>query len=340
MFGSEIGIDLGASTVRIYVRGRGIVLREPCVVTRDRGTGEILEVGTAAQRMLGRTPGSIEALRPLRDGIAADPEMTQRLLRAFLARVPVSKLFRPELMLCVPPRLDGEEARAVVDAGLRAGARRVRLIGTKMAAALGAGLEIGRPQGNMVIDIGGGTTDIAVLTMGEIVEEASVRIAGASYDGAIAAYLRRQYNLLIGERTAEELKVGIGCVYPRPEELTAEVRGRCLLTGMPRTVEVTSTELLDAVEEVTCAILDAIHGVLERTPPELAADIAANGAVLTGGGCLIWGFAQMLAERTGLPARIADDAAACVVCGAGKAMEKPEKYARRDEDPGRAADWK
>ncbi len=321
MFGRDIGIDLGTSSVLIYVKGQGIVLREPSVVALDRSTGELLEVGAEAQKMLGRTPGGIVALRPLREGVISDYEMTRRMLRAFLSRVPGSKLFRPNLVICIPASITEVEERAVVDAGMHAGAKRVYLIAEPMAAALGAGLDIDRPQGNMVIDIGGGTTDIAVLSMGTVVESDSVKIAGDKYDEAIMKYLRRKYNLLIGERTAEEIKINIGCVYPRPDEKTMEVRGRCLLTGLPRSITLSSSETMEATEEVTSAILDAIHGVLERTSPELVADIAQTGAMLTGGGCLIWGFDRMLAERTGLPAHIADDAVSCVVYGTGKALE-------------------
>lgn len=321
MFGRDLGIDLGTSSVLIYVKGRGIALREPSVVALDRSSGELMEVGSEAQKMLGRTPGTIAAVRPIRDGVISDYEMAERMLSALLTRVPGSRLFRPNLVICVPSDISEVEERAVVDAGMHAGARRVYLIEAPMAAALGAGLEIDRPQGNMVIDIGGGTTSIAVLSMGAIVESDSVRCGGDRYDEAIIRYLRRRHNLLIGERTAEEIKINIGCVYPRPEEKSVEVRGRCLLTGMPRSVTMTSTDVMEATEEVTSTILDAIHAVLERTSPELVTDIAHTGAMLTGGGCLIWGFDKMLAERTGLPAHIADDAVSCVAYGTGKALE-------------------
>ncbi len=325
MFGRDIGIDLGTASVLIYVKGRGIVLREPSVVALDRATGNLLEVGSEAQRMLGRTPGTIAAVRPLRDGVISDYEMTERMLKVFLARIPGTKMFRPNLVICIPSSVTEVEERAVVDAGMHAGARRVYLIEEPMAAALGAGIDIDRPQGNMVIDIGGGTTDIAVLSMGAIVESESVKYGGDKYDEAIIRYLRRKHNLLVGERMAEEIKINIGCVYPRPEEKEMEVRGRCLLTGMPRLVRLTSSETMEAMEEVTSTILGAIHSVLERTSPELVADIAETGAVLTGGGCLIWGFDRMLQERTGLPAHIADDAVSCVAYGTGKALENLSK---------------
>ena len=321
MFGRDIGIDLGTASVLIYVKGRGIVLREPSVVALDRATGNLLEVGSEAQRMLGRTPGTIAAIRPLRDGVISDYEMTERMLKVFLSRVPGTKMFRPNLVICIPSSVSEVEERAVVDAGMHAGARRVYLIEEPMAAALGAGLDIDKPRGHMVIDIGGGTADIAVLSMGAIVESASVRCGGDKYDESIIRYLRRKHNLLVGDRIAEEIKINIGCVYPRPEEKEMEVRGRCLLTGMPRSVKLTSTETMEATEEVTSAILDAVHSVLERTSPELVADIAQSGAVLTGGGCLIWGFDRMLQERTGIPAHIADDAVSCVAYGTGKALE-------------------
>ncbi|MGI6336250.1 MAG: rod shape-determining protein [Clostridiales bacterium] len=321
IFRQDIGIDLGTATVLVYVKGKGIVLREPSVVALDRSTGALLEVGTEAQKMLGRTPGGIVAIRPLREGVISDYEMTERMLRAFLKRAPGSRFLRPNLVICIPSNITEVEERAVVDAGMHAGARRVYLIEEPMAAAIGAGMDIDQPRGNMVIDIGGGTTDIAVISMGAIVESDSVKIAGDKYDEALIKYIRRKYNLLIGDRTAEEVKINIGCVYPRPEEKTMTVKGRCLLTGLPRAVELTSTETIEAMEEVTTGILDAIHGVLERTSPELVADIAQTGAMLTGGGCLIWGFDKMLEERTGLRAHIADDAVSCVAYGTGRALE-------------------
>lgn len=321
MFSHDIGIDLGTSSVLICVKGKGIVLREPSVVALDRASGDLMEVGFAAQKMLGRTPEGIAALCPIREGVINDSEMAEEMLKIFIKRLHGFSIFRPNLLITIPSDVTEVEEKAVIDAGMRAGARKVYLIEAPMAAALGAGMEIDQPKGNMVIDIGGGVTDIAVISMNTIVESASVRIGGEKYNEAIIRYIRRKHNVLIGDRIAEEIKVNIGCVYPRPEPKQMEVRGRCLLTGLPRSVIINSNETIEATEEVTTAILDAIHGVLERTSPELVADIADNGAMLVGGGCLLWGFDKMLAERTGLPSRIADGAVTCVAYGAGKAME-------------------
>ena len=287
MFSKDIGIDLGTASILVYVKGKGVVLREPSVVAIDKNTGKLLKVGTEAQQMLGRTPGNIVAIRPLREGVISDYDMTERMLKEFIRKVTSFRLFKPRIVICVPSGITEVEERAVIDAGIQAGARRVYLIEEPVAAAIGAGIDIAKPDGHMIVDIGGGTTDIAVISLSGIVESTSIKIAGDQFDEAIVKYIRRKHNVLIGERTAEELKMQIGCVFPRPEEQTVEIKGRCLMTGLPRVFSVSSSEMIEAFEEVSTRILEAIHGVLERTPPELVADISTNGIVMTGGGSLI-----------------------------------------------------
>ena len=321
MLSRDLGIDLGTSSVLIYAKKRGIVLREPSVAVLDRRTGEILEVGEEARKMLGRTPGGIAAIHPLKDGVINDYEVTERMLRELIRRLRGSTPMRPNVIISVPSGITEVEERAVVDAGLQAGARHVYLIEEVLAAALGAGLDIDKPHGCMIADVGGGVTDIAVLSMGAVVSSGSVKAGGDRFDEALVRYVRRKHNLLIGDRMAEEIKIGIGCVYPRPEEKVMEVKGRCLLTGLPRSVEISSSETMEAFDEPCSTIVDGIHAVLESTPPELVADIATSGLMLSGGGCLLWGFDRMITERTGIPARIADDAVSCVAYGAGKALE-------------------
>ena len=321
MFSNDIGIDLGTASILVYVRGKGIVLCEPSVVAVDKTTGRILEVGAAAQKMLGRTPGNIVAIRPMREGVISDYEMTEKMIKEFIHKVCGFRLFKPNVVICVPSIITEVEERAVIDAGRQAGARRVCLIEEPVAAAIGAGIDIAKPVGNMVVDIGGGTTDIAVISLGGIVESTSIKIAGDKFDEAIVKYVRRKHNVLIGERTAEELKMSIGCVYPRPEEKTMEVKGRCLMTGLPRNFTVTSSEMTEAFEEVTVRIVEAIHSVLERTPPELVGDISTNGILMTGGGSLIWGFDKLISSKTGIETHVADDAISCVANGTGKALE-------------------
>lgn len=321
LFSSDVGIDLGTASVLVYVKGKGIVLNEPSVVAVDKQTGKILSVGSEAQKMLGRTPGNIIAIRPLREGVISDYEMTERMIKEFIRKVLGFRLFKPNLVMCVPSIITEVEERAVIDAGTQAGAKRVFLVEEPVAAAMGAGLDIAKADGNMVVDIGGGTTDIAVISLGGIVESTSIKIAGDKFDEAIVKYIRRKHNVLIGERTAEEIKKQIGCVYPRPEEATMEIKGRCLMTGLPRTFTVNSTEILDAFEEVTASIIEAIHSVLERTPPELTGDISTNGIVMTGGGSLVWGFDKLIASKTGIPTRVADEAISCVAYGTGNCLE-------------------
>ena len=322
-FAKDIGIDLGTASVLVYVKGKGVVLNEPSVVAIDKNTGKLLKVGGDAQAMLGRTPGNIVAIRPLREGVISDYDMTERMLREFLHKVTGGfQLFKPRVIICVPSGITEVEERAVVDAGIQAGARRVYLIEEPVAAAIGAGIDIAKPDGHMVVDIGGGTADIAVISLGGVVESASIKIAGDKFDEAVVKYIRRKHNVLIGDRTAEELKMSIGCVFPRPEEVTMEIKGRCLMTGLPRVFSVSSSEMIEAFEEVSSRILEAIHGVLERTPPELVADISTNGIVMTGGGSLVSGFDKLISARTGIQTFIADDAISCVAIGTGKSLDE------------------
>jgi len=321
LFGRDIGIDLGTATVLVFVRGKGVVLREPAVVAMDKNTGRLLKVGAEAQRMLGRTPGNIVAIRPLREGVISDYDMTERMLKEILRKVTSFSLFKPRLVICVPSGITEVEERAVIDAGLQAGARKVFLIEEPVAAALGAGVDISKPEGHMVVDIGGGTTDVAVISLSGVVASRSIKIAGDSFDEALVKYIKRKHNVLIGESTAEELKRSIGCVFPRPEMATVEVKGRCLMTGLPRMVTVNSNDMIEAFEEVSERILETIHQVLENTPPELVADISNNGIVMTGGGSLIWGFDKLVESRTSIRTHIADDAVSCVAYGTGKTLE-------------------
>lgn len=321
LFSSDIGIDLGTATVLVYLKGKGIVLNEPSVVAVDKVTGKIIAVGSEAQETLGRTPGNIIAIRPLREGVISDYEMTECMIKEFIRKVQGFRLFKPNVVICVPSIITEVEERAVIDAGTQAGAKRVFLIEEPVAAAIGAGIDIMKPNGNLVVDIGGGTTDIAVISLGGIVESTSIKIAGDKFDDAIIKYIRRKHNALIGERTAEQVKKTIGCVYPRTEEEVMEVKGRCLMTGLPRTFTVSSSEVLEALEEVSSAIVEAIHSVLERTPPELTGDISSNGIVMTGGGSLIWGFDKLIASKTGIPTRVADEAVSCVAYGTGNCLE-------------------
>ena len=338
LFSKDIGIDLGTASVLVYIKGKGVVLREPSVVAMDKNTGKLLKVGTDAQAMLGRTPGNIVAMRPLREGVISDYDMTERMLKEFIKKVTTFSLFKPRLLICVPSGITEVEERAVVDAGIQAGARRAYLIEEPVAAAIGAGrraylieepvaaaigagIDITKPDGHMVVDIGGGTADIAVISLGGVVESASIKIAGDKFDEAVVKYIRKKHNVLIGDRTAEELKMSIGCVFPRPEEVTMEIKGRCLMTGLPRVFSVSSSEMIEAFEEVSSRILEAIHGVLERTPPELVADISTNGIVMTGGGSLLWGFDKLIESHTGIETHVADDAISCVAYGTGKSLD-------------------
>lgn len=317
----DIGIDLGTASVLVYVKGKGIVLCEPSVVAVDKTNGKILAIGSDAQAMLGRTPGNIIAVRPLRDGVISDYDMTEKMIKEFIHKVLGFRLFKPNVVICVPSVITEVEERAVIDAGTQGGAKKVFLIEEPVAAAIGAGIDIAKPEGNMIVDIGGGTTDVAVISLGGIVESTSIKIAGDKFDEAVIKFVRRKHNVLIGERTAEDLKIKVGCVYPRDEETSMEVKGRCLLTGLPRVFAVTSTELMEAFEEVSAKIVEAVHYVLERTAPELVGDIATNGIVLTGGGCLISGLDKLLESKTGIETHVADEAVSCVAYGTGKSLD-------------------
>ena len=317
----DIGIDLGTASVLVYVKGKGVVLNEPSVVAIDKNTGKLLKVGAEAQAMLGRTPGNIVAIRPLREGVISDYEVTERMIKEFLHKVMGFQLFKPRIIICVPSGITEVEERAVVDAGLQSGASHVYLIEEPVAAAIGAGIDITKPEGHMVVDIGGGTSDIAVISLKGVVESASIKVAGDQFNEAIVKYMRRKHNILIGERTAEQMKMQIGCVFPKDEETTIEIKGRCLMTGLPKTISVTSSEMLEAFEEPVERILEAIHGVLERTPPELVADIANNGIVMTGGGSLVDGFDKLITARTGIHTVVAENAISCVAIGTGKSLD-------------------
>ncbi|MFZ5353344.1 MAG: rod shape-determining protein [Bacillota bacterium] len=323
MFGvQDIGIDLGTASVLVYIKGKGIVLKEPSVVAIDRNTNKILAVGEEARLMLGRTPGNIVAIRPLREGVISDYDVTEKMLRYFIDKaVGRKRLFKPRMVVCVPSGVTEVEKRAVIDAANNAGARSTRLIEEPIAAAIGAGLDISKASGNMVIDIGGGTSDIAVISLGGIVVSTSIKVAGDKFDEAIVRYMRKKHNIMIGERTAEELKINIGTAFPREEVVKMEVRGRNLISGLPKTIEVTSEEMLEALSEPVATIADAVHSVLERTPPELSADISDRGIVMTGGGSLLHGLDKLIAKRTGIPVYVAQEAISCVALGTGKALE-------------------
>ncbi len=320
-FGQDIGIDLGTATVIAYVKGKGIVLREPSVVAVNSNTGEVLAVGQEARRMLGRTPGSIVATRPLRDGVISNYTVTEKMLKNFITKICGRYIFSPRIMICIPSQVTEVEKKAVIDAASQAGARRVYLIEEPIAAAIGAGIDISRPCGNMIVDIGGGTTDIAVISLGGSVVSASLKVAGDKFDEYIVKYIKKKYNIIIGERTAEELKINIGCVSPRIQDLEMEVRGRDLKDGLPKTITITSSEMIEALEEPGRLIVDAVHSVLEKTPPELAADISDKGIYMTGGGALLSGLDQLLKDQLGINVMIAQDAESCVALGTGKALD-------------------
>lgn len=321
-FTEDVGIDLGTANVLVYIKGKGIVLNEPSVVAINNDTNEILAVGEEARQMLGRTPANIIAVRPLRDGVISDYDVTERMLKYFIKKTCGSgKFFRPRIMVCVPSGVTEVEKRAVREAATQAGGKDVFLMEEPVAAAIGAGLDISKPGGTMVMDIGGGTTDIALISLGGIVASTSVKIAGDRLDEAIIKYMRKKHKLYVGERTAEELKKGIGTAYPRDDEVSMTCSGRDLVTGLPRDVSMTSTDMLEAMEEPLQAVCEAAHSVLERTPPELAADISDTGLVLTGGGAMLWGIDKRITQRTGLKVTIAEDPTSCVAIGTGKALD-------------------
>ena len=322
-FASEVGIDLGTANVLVYIKGKGIVLNEPSVVAINNDTDEILAVGEEARQMLGRTPANIVAIRPLRDGVVSDYDITERMLKYFIRKTCGSgRFFKPRIMVCVPSGVTEVEKRAVREAAEQAGGKDVFLMEEPVAAAIGAGIDISKPDGVMVIDIGGGTTDIAVISLGGIVASSSVKMAGDKFDEAIVKYMRKAHKLYIGERTAEELKMTIGTAFPREEVISRECRGRDLVTGLPNSVEVTSEEIMDALDEPLHEICETVHNVLERTPPELAADISNSGIVVTGGGALLYGIDKRIEDRTGIKVIIAEDPKSCVAIGTGKALNE------------------
>ena len=327
LFSHDVGIDLGTANTLVFVSGKGIAIREPSVVARHKKTKEILAIGTAAKKMVGRTPGPIEAVRPLKDGVIADFDATEAMLSYYIRKVHegtsfFSKVPRPRVIIGIPSGVTEVERRAVADAAISAGARRAYLVEEPMAAAIGAGLPITEPSGNMVVDMGGGTTGVAVISLGGIVYCKSIKVAGDKFDEAIVNYVRRQFNLLIGERTAEAIKLQVGNAYPFEQEKTMEVKGRDLVAGAPKTIEITSTQINDALMDPLSEVVDAVRTALEKTPPELASDIVDNGIVLTGGGALLANLDVLLRERTGLPVSIAEDPLTCVVMGSGKVLDQ------------------
>ena len=323
MLGSDIGIDLGTASVLVYIKGKGVVLKEPSVVAFDRDTNKIKAIGEEARLMLGRTPGNIVAVRPLRQGVISDYTVTEKMLKYFIQKAVGGKqrFRKPIISVCVPSGVTEVEKKAVEDATYQAGARDVAIIEEPIAAAIGAGIDISRPCGNMIVDIGGGTSDIAVISLGGTVVSTSIKIAGVDFDEAIVRYMRKKHNLLIGERTAEDIKIKIGSAYRRPEVVSMDVRGRNLVTGLPKTISVTSEETEEALKETTSQIVEAVHSVLEKTPPELAADIADRGIVLTGGGCLLYGLEELIEEKTGITTMTAEDPMTAVAIGTGKFVE-------------------
>ncbi|MBR3511978.1 MAG: rod shape-determining protein [Clostridia bacterium] len=328
MFGQDIGIDLGTATVIAYVKGKGIVLREPSVVALNNVTNEVLAVGHEARRMLGRTPGNIVAIRPLKEGVISDYTVTEKMLKHYMTKICGRFIFAPRLMICIPSQVTEVEKKAVIDAASNAGARKVFLIEEPIAAAIGAGIDISKPCGNMIVDIGGGTTDIAVISLGGSVISTSLKVAGDKFDEYITKYIKKHYNMAIGERTAEELKMNIGCVYPKIQDMEMDVRGIDLITGLPKTLTIYSSEMMEALEEPASMIVDAVHSVLEKTPPELAADISDKGIYMTGGGSLLDGLDRLLQEKLGINVMIAEDAVSCVAKGTGKALDNLDKIGK------------
>ncbi|MBE3101850.1 MAG: rod shape-determining protein [Firmicutes bacterium] len=325
----DIGIDLGTASILVYIRGKGIVLREPSVISIDKNTGLVLAVGDEARRMLGRTPGNIIAIRPLKEGVISDYDITEKMLKYFLRKVAGNRLFgKPRVIICVPSGVTEVEKRAVLDAATEAGAGKTFLIEEPIAAAIGAGLDISKACGHMVVDIGGGTTDIAVISLGGAVLTESIKIAGNNFDEAIIKYMRKRHNLLIGERTAENMKISIGSAYPRKEQIFMDVTGRNLISGLPKTINISSEEMIGALEDPTKAILEKVHAALERTPPELAADISEQGIVMTGGGALLYGLDKLIQESTKIAVYVAEDPISCVALGTGKALESLDIYSR------------
>ena len=332
MFGMslDIGIDLGTANVLVYVKGKGIVLREPSVVAVDRDTNRVLAIGEEARQMIGRTPGNIVAIRPLREGVIADYDITESMLRHFIEKVVGRRfVFRPRIMICIPSGCTMVEQRAVQEAAEQAGARHTQLIEEPLAAALGAGLDIVEPRGSMVVDIGGGTTDIAVISLGGIVTSRSIRVGGDEMDTSIIQYIKRMYNLMIGERTAEEIKMTVGTAIVTPEaDKTMDIRGRDLVSGLPKTLTIQAKEIREALNDPIYKIIDAVKGTLEKTPPELAADVMDHGIMMTGGGALLTNLDKLLSHETGMPVLVSEDALSCVGEGTGRSLENIELLKR------------
>ena len=327
--GRDMAVDLGTANTLVYVRGRGIVLNEPSVVALNTKTNAILAVGSEAKKMIGRTPGHILAIRPLKDGVIADFDVTEKMLRYFIQKVHKRRvLAKPRVVVCVPSGITGVEQRAVEEATIAAGARSAFIIEEPMAAAIGAGLPVHEPTGNMVVDIGGGTTEVAVISLGGIVTSLSIRIGGDELDEAIIAYIKKEYSLMLGERTAEEIKMHIGSAFPLPDEPYAEIRGRDLVTGLPKTIQISTEEIRRAIEEPVNSIVDSVKATLDKTPPELAADIMDKGIVLTGGGALLKGLDERLKHETGMPIHVTDNPLSCVAVGSGKCLEEFEALKR------------
>ena len=330
MFNKDMGIDLGTANTLVYVRGKGIVMNEPSVVAVDSITREVLAVGSEAKAMLGRTPGNITAIKPMKSGVIADFDVTEAMLKYFISSAYPKSMFgpKPRVVISVPVGVTEVEKKAVEEATFAAGAREVHLIEEPVAAAIGAGIDISKPCGNMIVDIGGGTSDIAVISLGGTVVNTSLKIAGDDFDEAIVRYMRKKHNLLIGERTAEDIKIKIGTTYPLIEDETLEVRGRNLVTGLPKTIEITSEETEEALKDVSASIVEAVHRVLEQTPPELAADIAVRGIVLTGGGCLLHGLDQLIESKTGINTMTAEDPMTVVAIGTGQYLDYIDEAAK------------
>jgi rod shape-determining protein MreB and related proteins len=319
--GRDMAVDLGTANTLVYVRGRGIVLSEPSVVAIDQRTGDVHAVGVEAKRMLGRTPGTISAIRPLKDGVIADFDVTEQMLRHFIQKVHQHRFAHPRVVVCVPSGVTGVEKRAVEEATLSAGAREAHLIEEPMAAAIGAGLPVSEPTGNMIVDVGGGTSEVAVISLGGIVVSQSLRVGGDEMDEAIVSHIKKEYKLLIGQQTAEEIKLEVGSAFQLKEEVQAEVRGRDMLTGLPKTVVLSSDEVRHALEEPVAQIIDAIRTTLDKTPPELAADIMDRGIVLAGGGALLTGLDERLRHETQMPTQLAESPLTCVAVGSGRSLE-------------------
>ena len=321
IFERDMAIDMGTSETLVYAQDSGLVLRKPTVVAVDKFSGEMLKTGQEAEKMLGRTPANIVSIHPIQSGVINDYDMTAQMLREYINRNTSFSLFKPRVLMCVPSSISGVEERAICDAVIEAGARKVYLLETAVATAMGAGIDISLPDGHMVIDIGSGTTEVAVISMGGVVECESIKTAGDAFDDSIVRYVRRKYNLIIGQRTAEELKCSIGCVMKRPTDSVDEIKGRDVVTGLPKVIKIHSSELLEVFREPVVSIMEAVHNTLERTPPELVGDLSANGIVMSGGGSLLFGLDQLIERSTGIRTVVVDDAVSCAAYGAGKMLK-------------------